>query len=166
MLFRSEEPSFPEEAITQPAFLIGKVLDSLLLDQLEYELHRVGLVNAWIDRGTRVFGPTFLERINVAVSEQRGVGFRHVEVVVIRPSVDIGRIAAHNMRRPRKRALGLLPTLLARSALSGVPENEADLLSYLLFDRGFTGELVDLGRRDTAALEDRLVALLAPDGAA
>jgi len=161
-----EEPAFPEEAITQPAFLIGKVLDSLLLDQLEYELHRVGLVNAWIDRGTRVFGPTFLERINVAVTEQRGVGFRPVEVVVVRPSVDIGRIAAHSMRRPRKRALGLLPTLLARSALSGVPENEADLLSYLLFDRGFTGELVDLGRRDTAALEDRLVALLAPDGAA
>lgn len=158
-----EGPEFPDEAITQPAFLIGKVLDSLLLDQLEYELHRMGLVNAWIERGTRVFGPDFLERINVAVSEQRGVGFRHVETVVIRPSQDIGRIAAHCMRGRKARRLGLLPSLLARSALSGVPENEADLLSYLLFDKSFTRELVELGRRDTLALEDPLVALLGAD---
>jgi NTE family protein len=157
-----EEPAFPEEAITQPAFLIGKVLDALLLDQLEYELRRVGLVNAWIAHGTRVFGPDFLERINVAVREQRGVGFRHVEVVVIRPSVDIGRIAARCMRGRRARSLGLLPALLARSAVAGVPADEADLLSYLLFDKSFTRDLVELGRRDTAALEDRLVALLAP----
>src|SRR5262249_23491927 len=51
-----ERPDFPDEAITQPAFLLGKVLDALMLDQLEYELHHVGLVNAWIDRGERIYG--------------------------------------------------------------------------------------------------------------
>ena len=154
---------FPEEAITQPAFLLGKVLDALLLDQLEYELHRIELVNGWIERGTHVFGPDFLERMNVAVREQRGVGFRPVETAVIRPSEDVGRIAAECMRGRRARSLGFLPALVVRTALRGVPEDEADLLSYLLFDRCYTSELVELGRRDAMAMEAQLFSLLAGD---
>jgi NTE family protein len=157
----AEGPDVPEEAIAQPAFLLGKVLDALLLDQLEIELHRMRLVNAWIDRGRTVFGPDFLARMNAAVVESRGVGYRRVESLVVRPSEDVGRVAAHCMRGRRARSLGFLPALVARTALRGVPADEADLLSYLLFDRCFTSELVELGRSDARGVEDRLVALLA-----
>jgi hypothetical protein len=54
----------------------------------------------------------------------------------------------------------MLPAVLTRLATTGVPEDEADLLSYLLFDRCFTGALLELGRADAAAREEEIVALL------
>jgi len=159
----AEEADFPEQVITQPAFLMGKVLDALTLDQIEVELHRLRLVNAILARGGQVFGSEFLEKINVAVRAERGVGYRHVETVVVRPGDDIGCIAARAYRARRSaRDLGVLPTLLTRLALRGVPEQEADLLSYLFFDRSFTAELIALGREDARRSEDEILKLLAP----
>jgi NTE family protein len=155
-------PPYPEDVITQPAFLLGKVLDALTLDQLEYELHRVGLVNAMLERGEAVYGAGFAEEMNVAVREQRGVGFRRVATAVVRPSEDIGRLAAECHRaKGGTRTLGLLPELVARAALRGVPRDEADLLSYLYFDGCFTSQLVEMGREDARAMEDEILALLA-----
>lgn len=157
-----EAPPYTEDVITQPAFLLGKVLDALTLDQLEYELHRIGLVNALLDRGTEVYGADFVDRINVAVREQRGVGFRTVRHAVVRPSEDIGRVAARCHRASGgARSLGLLPELMARAASSGVPADEADLLSYVYFDRAFTTRLVEMGREDARAQEDAILELLA-----
>jgi len=160
-------PEFPVEAITQPAFLLGKVLDALLLDQLEVELQRLQVVNAVLARGVEAFGPEFLPKINVAVREQRGVGYRHVEHAIVRPSEDIGALAAAAYRNGEQRgALGLLPGLLTRLALRGVPEQEADLLSFLFFDRAFTSELLALGRADARRQEDALFALFTSRGEA
>jgi len=155
-------PAYPEEVITQPAFLLGKVLNALLLDQLEYELQRVDLVNAWIEQGAKVYGEDFLDTINVAVRAQRGADYRHVRVVTIRPGRDVGRMAGECYRSGgRLGSMGALPALLTRLALRGVPDDEADLLSYLLFDACFTRHLVDLGREDARAREDEILALLA-----
>jgi NTE family protein len=153
--------AYPEEVITQPAFLLGKVLNALLLDQLEYEIRRVGLVNAWIERGTKVYGDEFLDKINVAVREQRGVSYRHVATQMIRPSEDLGRVAADcYRRRGGTRALGVLPGLLARVAFGGAPEDEADLLSYLFFDRSFTMPLIEMGREDARRQHDQILRVL------
>jgi NTE family protein len=154
-------PGYSEEVITQPAFVLGKVLNAMLLDQIEYELRQLDLVNAIIDQGSRVYGPAFLDRINPAPERQRGVGYRRVERVVVRPSEDVGRIAAAAYARAQTRAsLGALPGLLTRLALRGGPRDEADLLSYLLFDRSFTGQLVELGRADARRCEDEIAGLL------
>jgi len=156
------ERVYPEHAITQPAFLLGKVLDAIMLDQLEVELQRLALVNAILATGTTAFGGEFLPRINEAVRAQRGLGYRHVETAVVRPSADVGKLAADCFRRGSKTGeLGRLPVLLSRAALRGVPHEEADLLSYLLFDRSFTAELVALGRADAQRHEESLHALFA-----
>lgn len=56
--------------------------------------------------------------------------------------------------------MGLLPALFTSPAQRGVPEDEADLLSYLLFDRCFTSQLMELGREDARAQSDEILALL------
>ena len=157
-------PNYPDDVITQPSFLLGKVLDALTLDQLEVDLHRAELINAMIERGTEVYGDDFLERINVAVRAQRGVGFRRLRTCVIRPSEDIGRIAADVHRAGvLVREVGLLHDLLVRMLARGGPENEADLLSYVFFDKRFTERLVEMGRADARTHEAEVFALLAED---
>jgi len=159
-----QAPPYAEEVVTQPAFMLGKVLDALTLDQLEYELQRIALVNAMIDRGEEVFGPDYLERMNPAVRAQRGAGYRRVRAEILRPSEDLGRLAAECYGRSgNARSMGVLPSLLARMAKQGVPDDEADLLSYLYFDTCYTSQLVELGREDTRTHHDRLVELLSED---
>jgi NTE family protein len=158
---RGHHPEIPEaeEAITQPAFLLGKVLDILMLDQLEYELQRMELINAMLDRGSQICGPQFREEMNVAIRAERGVGYRKVEAVVVRPSVDLGSIAARVQREPGK-PLGALARVITGTAVRGTPPNEADLLSYLFFDRRFTEPLVELGREDARRREEDIVRTL------
>lgn len=155
-----EPPAYPEEVIAQPVFLLGKVLNALMLDRLEYDLQRVGLVNALIEHGQQVYGDDFLEKLNVAVRAQRGADYRHVNALTLRPSQDIGVIAAECYDRHSRRSMGLLPALLTRVAQIGVPKGEADLLSYLLFDRCYTKPLMELGREDAKAQSDAILELL------
>jgi NTE family protein len=156
----AERPGYDEEAITQPAFLIGKVLDALILDQLEVELHRLDVVNALLAEGQRVYGDDFVSRVSGSVREKRGAGYRIVDSAVVRPSEDIGRLAAHCYRTHGAGSLGALPSLLTRLALRGVPEDEADLLSYVFFDKRFTADLIALGREDAQRQEAEIAELL------
>jgi len=83
---------------------------------------------------------------------------------VVRPSQDIGRIAAdaYHHRRSRSRSRGLLHRVFAQTALRGVPHDEADLFSYLYFDASYTEPLMELGRADAQQAEDDILALFAP----
>jgi NTE family protein len=162
-LVQSGIPYTDPESVTQPAFLLGKVLNALLLDQLELELRRLDVMNAMLDGAAEALGPDCLDPINRAIRAKRGVAYRKVSHVVIRPSEDIGVMAAESYRRSRVRAegQGFLANLLARTALRGVPEGEADLFSYLYFDRSFTEPLLELGREDARKFDDEILRLLA-----
>ena len=153
-------PAYPESVITSPAFLLGKVLNALLLDQLEYEMRRLDLINAWIEEGQAAFGDEFLPRMNHVVRERRGVGYRPVRFSTIRPSRDIGALASECYAAGGRSRMGFIPGLLAGATLRGLPEGEADLLSYLFFDSCFTTQLVEMGREDIHRRCDEIVRLL------
>jgi len=160
---KRKKPIFADaEALTQPAFLLGKLLDILLLDPIDNELRQLEIVNAILGAGKTLFGGDFAEKIAPAVTAARGVAYRQVDVVMVSPSIDLGRVAAdvyHSGRATRPRQ-SLIASLIERTATRGVPEQEADLLSYIYFDARYTERLIELGREDASAMGDDILALL------
>jgi NTE family protein len=151
--------SFPN-----PLFLYGKVLNALLLDHIETDLQRMRVINGILERGERSFGPQFLERINSAAEPERDHPFRKVWDVVVRPSRDLGVLAGELVSAPKSGQR--VPTwvrLLQRAlGLAGEPF-EADLLSYVLFDRVYTAPLVQLGMEDARRQEEELLRFFSDD---
>ena len=141
-------------------FLFGKVLNAVLTDRIEFDLSHMRVLNEVLRAGIEIDGEAHLERVNARVERQRGLGFRVVEDAFIRPSEDIGRIAARHVHRVRKGLLGVgLRDLAFRLLARNSPEEEADLMSYLLFDGLYAAELMDLGESDAEAQAETLVSL-------
>jgi NTE family protein len=148
-----------EASIMQPTYLVGKALNALLLDRVEYDVDRLRLFNAVLEAGVQAYGPDFLRRINEPIVGLRGTPYRIVRECMLRPSKDLGVMAAECLRH-QGRSRGLRDWLsrnVVRYAGHGAL-GEADLLSYLFFDRCFADHLIELGRRDAADAAGELAA--------
>jgi NTE family protein len=150
-----------EVAYSNPVYLAGKALDALLLDRVEHDLDRLRLFNAILRTGRAAYGQEFLGRINEAVVPERGAPYRVVEDFLIRPSRDLGELAAECLaiQRPVSGLSDWLSRNVVRYAGRGA-FGEADLLSYLFFDRCYTEHLIALGRHDAASAADDLLEFL------
>ncbi len=147
------------EAYPKPLFLAGKALNALLLDHTEYDLQRMQRINLILEAGHSSFGEKFESMMNHELVRLRGAPLRRIQAVHIRPSEDIGALAAQFVAAGRMKVSGLIARkLIHRLADSEAPQ-ESDLLSYLLFDGDFAADLIDLGRRDAAQKADELAAL-------
>lgn len=136
------------------AFLMGKVLNALLLDHLSGDLELLDRINCILADGERAFGPEFLQKLNESAYLRGGAEYRPVQTLALRPSEDIGQIAADHVARSQRRG-SLLQQILR--ALDDRERGEADLASYLLFDGKFAADLIHLGRRDARAHRDELL---------
>ncbi len=124
----------PHPSIGQIA---GHLLSSVFLDNLGADLERLHQINR------------LLHRLPQDATAQPGIA-AHVDVLVLSPACDIGELAVrHADRLPR----GVHYLLRGLGSTHGTGSN---LLSYLLFDRGFTRALLKQGYDDAMARRDEL----------
>ncbi|MCP4447196.1 MAG: patatin-like phospholipase family protein [Myxococcales bacterium] len=146
-----------ESDYPKPLFLLGKALNSLMLDPTEYDLERLEKTNAILRAGEEAYGSEFAKVISTR--DRKESPLRQLKAVHIQPSVDIGGIAADLLARGGPK----LSSRVARNLLHRMAKNEsageADMLSYLLFDGEFASELLELGFQDAKTKEDELVSV-------
>jgi len=142
-----------EQAAASAPFLVGKMLNMLMTDRTDQDLGRLRRLNAILEAGTTAYGPGFAETLSAALHPHRSQPVRYVRELLVRPSRDLGELAAEYVRTPefRRSSSGLAHRAILRLVEREAPR-EADMASYLLFDGGFADILIDLGRRDARAL--------------
>jgi NTE family protein len=121
-----------------PAQVIGTMLNAVFLDVVEHDAETLRRINRLLDR---------------LPPDQRG-GLRPIEMLVLQPSVDLGKLAAEYQDQ-LPRALGFLTR-----GLGSHETRSADLLSLLLFHPEYLRKLMDIGERDAEAAGEKLAALL------
>jgi len=144
---RDEQPD-PEPAVdvaaVEPtlAHLAGYMLDTLFMDGLYTDLERISRTNRIVEQ----LGPG---RLTGQLAE-----LRPVQTLVIVPKEDVRDVAAHYAHElPR-------PVRLLLRGLGANRRSGLQLVSYLLFESGFTRALIDMGYRDALEMEDALRAFL------
>jgi NTE family protein len=151
---KESDHSFPG-----PFFLLGKALNSLLLDRIDHDLDRLEAINDLMEAGERRFGAAFPHAINDELAESgRTHRIRRVRTALIRATRDIGTLAADFVRSGSfaRRVHGVVGRVMRRIAEA---TGDADLLPYLLFDGEFANQLIELGRADARARHEELCAL-------
>jgi len=142
---RNEDPNprKPDQPQPYPSFghIGGYMLDSLFMDAIYTDLQRV-------------------QRINRTVAQAEGghtTELRPVDAKVVVPSADMREIVqSHKDAFPRT-----VRTLFGLIGARGAAGSQ--LLSYLLFDKGYCNALMNLGYQDGMARKDELVPWLIGD---
>jgi NTE family protein len=130
------------DAYPSLAQIAGHALNSIFLDGLETDVERLQRIN----RTLRLMPP-----------ESRDPDLfqlREVEVLVMRPSEDLGALATQHAK--------MLPIAVRvlMSLIGGMRRGGGTLVSYLLFEKSYCRALIDLGYRDTMAQRDEVVQFL------
>ena len=131
----------PTESLTQappsPGHLLGFVLDSLFTDGLSIDLER-------------------LNQINRLLQASGATEHRPIRAAMIQPSVDPTVIAMKHERAMPRSVRTLLRAIGAYEARGGL------LVSYLLFDKSYTCELMAMGYADAHAQRAEIAPYLSP----
>ncbi len=117
------------------AHILGNMLNSLFLDNLDRDIENVNRMNDIAHL--------------LSIWKKRHSPWRPIDMFCLRPSTDVAKLAQNKYQS--------MPSFL-RLCLNclGAQQHSGDLLSFLLFEKEFTQELIKLGYEDTLAQEAAL----------
>ncbi len=117
------------------ARVLNVLLNSVLMDGVDLDVERIQKVNETVAL--------------IPKSQKDEFPYKHVDYVWISPSRDIGQIAARKSKHLPKLIRFLIKNL-------GTLEEASELVSYLLFEKEFTHELIEMGFEDGMAAKENL----------
>jgi len=121
-----------------PAQVAGVLLNAIFLDLLDADALRLQQLNALLDR---------------VPPDGRG-GLRQVDLLILRPSQDLGRLANEFEADLPRTFRFLVRGLGSRETRSN------DMLSLLMFQPDYIARLIEIGERDAAARAEEIDAFL------
>lgn len=137
---REEEDRTKIDGYPPPAQILGHLLNAVFLDVLDEDAERLARTSRLVER----------------LPPDQSEGMQPVDLLVLRPSVDLGELAADY--EPR------LPGMF-RFLTRGLGTKEAkgsDMLSMLMFQPDYLSRCIEIGEADAMARLDEVLQLVAP----
>jgi len=129
------EPDQPQAAdYPSPAQVLGVLYNAIFLDVVDQDILRLELIN----------------RVLAEVPAARRDGLRPIQMLVLRPSQDLGAMSEHYEPRLPKAFRFLTRGLGTRRTTN------ADVLSLVMFQRDYVQAVIDLGERDAESRMDEI----------
>ena len=120
------------------AQILGILMNAIFLDTLDQDALMTERLNSLIKR----------------LPPQERLGLRPVRVLLLRPSIDLGKLAAqYEVRVPK-------PLRLFTRGVGTAETNSPDYLSMLLFDHDYLERLIDIGYHDARFQHAQIEAFL------
>jgi NTE family protein len=139
--FQSEAGQPVANGYPPPAQVAGVLLNAIFIDLLDADALRLEQINGLVDRRP----------------VESHDGLRHIDLLILRPSQDLGRLANQfEVDLPRGFRF-LLRGLGSREARSN------DMLSLLMFQQDYIARLIALGEADARARAAEIDAFMADD---
>lgn len=140
-------------------FLMGKVLNALLLDPIEHDLQMMDRLNEMVDVYQHGLSAEAQAQVDRFLHRTRGAYYKKIEKLAFFPSVDIGIMAGDYIRENFKSFdVEFLPRRVLERAAKSEPGTSADWATYLMFDGGFAQQLMSLGYDDATTRRSEICA--------
>ncbi len=145
--------------------VVSRVMNAIFLDRVQYDFEQLNRINRIIEWGQEVYGPAFLTDVNQMIEDKdltgdiADRGLKHIKVLRIRPSEDIGEIFRRCFRARDKDERTFFEKFLLRM-MDVDPYSGVDLLSYISFSPEYLKKLLDLGFEDARSQHDEINAFM------